>query len=65
MTQSIDLSTTVSISVQYIFLVYSIPFTSDMRFLRGQYDRLSISAARGRRKPEVTSPFDSSTMVSC
>jgi hypothetical protein len=25
---------------------------------------LSISAARGRRKPEVKSPFDSSTTVS-
>jgi hypothetical protein len=26
--------------------------------------RLTISAARGRRKPKVTSPFDSSTAVS-
>jgi hypothetical protein len=26
--------------------------------------RLSISAARGRRKPEVKSPFDSSTTIS-
>jgi hypothetical protein len=33
-------------------------------FLEVNNGRLSISAARGRRRPEVKSPFDSSTKVS-
>jgi hypothetical protein len=50
------------ISVQYMFRVYCVPFTSYMRFFLGQKNGdLSISAARGRARPEVTSPFESST----
>jgi hypothetical protein len=50
-------------SVQYMFWVYCIPFTSYRRREVNKY-RLSISAARGRREPEVKSPLDSSTTVS-
>jgi hypothetical protein len=53
------------INVQYMFGAYCIPFTSCMRFLTVNTGRLSISAARGRRNPEVTSPFDSFTTASC
>jgi hypothetical protein len=62
MTSQVDLSTTVSlVSVQYMFRVYDVPFTSYYAFFSGQYWQNVDFGSNYTGRIKLTLPFDRST----
>jgi hypothetical protein len=53
------------ISIPYTFFVWQALFGSYIRFFILFYGEIAILTARGRLRPEVTSPKDIAIMVSC
>jgi hypothetical protein len=60
-TSPVDRATTVFACVPATFSVHLIPFRGISGFSLAETGEMSLSDARGRAAPEVTSPFDSLT----